>query len=51
MADILNLPVDTPALAASSIVKDKFGTIVTFGVAIYSPYSGEIKFNLHSQSK
>ncbi len=47
LAIILNLEDGTPAIAAKSTVKDKFGAIIAFGAAIYTPNSGEITFHLH----
>lgn len=50
LSAVLNLEVGTPALTAYSTVKDKFGTIIAFGAAVYAPNSGEIRFHLHSNA-
>lgn len=50
MAEVLHLEQETPAIAAKSTVKDRFGTIIAFGAAVYTPNSGEICFHLHSNS-
>lgn len=50
IASLLNLEEETPAIAARSTVKDKFGTIIAFGAAVYTPSSGEIHFHLHSSN-
>ncbi len=42
--------VGTSVIAAYSTVKDKFGTIIAFGAAVYTPNSGEIRFHLHSNA-
>lgn len=48
LAMILDLEDGTPAIAAKSTVKDRFGAIIAFGAAIYTPNSGEITFHLHA---
>lgn len=51
MAAVLEVQEGTPVLVAQSTVKDKFGSIVAFGIAVYSPSYGDIKFHLHSTSE
>lgn len=48
MSEVLEVEEGTPALVAQSVVKDKFGTIIAFCVAVYTPNYGDIHFHLHS---
>ena len=50
LAAVLNVEVGTSVITAYSTVKDKFGTIIAFGAAVYTPNSGEIRFHLHSNA-
>ena len=45
---LLDVEPGTAVITAHSTVKDKFGSIIAFGAAIYTPNSGEITFHLHS---
>ncbi len=51
IAEVLNVEPGTPTIAAHSTVKDKFGSIIAFGAAVYTPNSGEITFHLHSNNQ
>ncbi len=50
ISGFLHVEPKTPALTVESVVKDSFGSIIAFGVGIYTPNYGDIQFKMHISS-